>query len=889
MVVLGAPEPLDYVFFVGRRDANIMAPENVTVTGLRCPLISVNGEAEPGWAAWLEQNSDDSEPLPPLPPERYGLTVEYRPETADRGDGQAGKRDTTFKARVYNNEPFPVPLSEVSLAYWFHGGNLFCGGGGGADDCSEEKTRPPWAGHPVYSQIHAGELDQCGVQPTGDLSGAVWAAPVSLFNVPCSGTGRESPLVAAAANVTWAPGHLDRAEDARLVLNISFNGSTAWLAPAGWPPKQRLQPEGTTMAGLGEEEAEDGNGGEGGLAARDTYEGVFNMSSGDLLSYVEVEASIQTGQTLGIVLNMSEELDYSYSPQNRWWFNERLTGYVDGELAWGEEPGFTNGTSDMSTMPECPSPAEMKASNITDLLQGKYLGCNLVANYCCLNESSDGTLISMLAMNHGSRPDDGGAASETDLNRTIEIADGNTLKVSWWAFLLLGIGILVIGAGAGIMIFKRVLRRRAEPRGVRAGSSGKLGGRSGFFDNSPHGSNGPIRAKGRSQRVRGSSSLTSSLEVELQTSPRPPAGKGGSTGTPPSILRVDIPGTDTTGTTAKAWVGNNPASPSVVLAELGLDSPNPEEFLASWLERIGANVLPPSPTPALVTPPESGVSTPPSFLDVDTHKIQLLKQIGSGAHGSVYEAIWVDHGNLRVAVKVLNEVSFVGGERASESKLATLKTEVCLLSRLEHPNIVKLLGACLAPPRICLVEELLEKSLGDLIAERRGAGLDYREILQVGNQVAAALAYLHPTVVHRDLKPANVLVDRNGRYKVADFGIARCKSSTYLVTTEGTGTPAYMAPELFGQEKACEKVDVYSLGMVLWQCLTGKTPWGHLTVPFQVVMLVGIEQKRPDLPADCPPPLRSLIEKCWDGDPRRRPSCAEIEKRTRLLLEQGKW
>merc|ERR1711959_572270 len=111
-------------------------------------------------------------------------------------------------------------------------------------------------------------------------------------------------------------------------------------------------------------------------------------------------------------------------------------------------------------------------------------------------------------------------------------------------------------------------------------------------------------------------------------------------------------------------------------------------------------------------------------------------------------------------------------------------------------------------------------------------GLDYREILQVGNQVAA------------------------------DFGIARCKSSTYLVTTEGTGTPAYMAPELFGQEKACEKVDVYSLGMVLWQCLTGKTPWGHLTVPFQVVMLVGIEQKRGPacrLPAPPPEPHREVL------------------------------
>ena len=129
-------------------------------------------------------------------------------------------------------------------------------------------------------------------------------------------------------------------------------------------------------------------------------------------------------------------------------------------------------------------------------------------------------------------------------------------------------------------------------------------------------------------------------------------------------------------------------------------------------------------------------------------------------------------------------------------------------------------------------------------------------------------------------------MDKSGSAKVADFGIAKFKQSTYLQTTKGNGTPAYMAPESFGSEKISEKADVFSLGMILWECWTGQQPWKEVQIPFQVVMLVGVEKKRPAIPEDCPKQLASLIQRCWDDDPHRRPSCAEVERRTRLLLHE---
>eukprot|EP00775_Hariotina_reticulata_P007323 gene7323-7535_t len=133
---------------------------------------------------------------------------------------------------------------------------------------------------------------------------------------------------------------------------------------------------------------------------------------------------------------------------------------------------------------------------------------------------------------------------------------------------------------------------------------------------------------------------------------------------------------------------------------------------------------------------------------------------------------------------------------------------------------------------------------------------DSLKILQIGLDIAAGLAYLHPAIIHRDLKPQNVLLDGSGRAKLADFGISRFKDPhrSYLSVTHQGGTPNYMAPELFNGTRVDEAADVYSLGCILYECLTRRQPFGHLAgdgksfnmlfkVNFQAVVIRGPGQK----------------------------------------------
>lgn len=109
------------------------------------------------------------------------------------------------------------------------------------------------------------------------------------------------------------------------------------------------------------------------------------------------------------------------------------------------------------------------------------------------------------------------------------------------------------------------------------------------------------------------------------------------------------------------------------------------------------------------------------------------------------------------------------------------------------------------------------------------SGLPLRLTLTVGLQVASALWHLHPSVVHRDLKPQNILLDANSTAKVADFGLSRFKAHTYLSTQQlAAGTVCYMAPECFMGSCVGEKADVYSLGCMLLECVTGDMPWKGL-------------------------------------------------------------
>merc|ERR1712118_628655 len=202
---------------------------------------------------------------------------------------------------------------------------------------------------------------------------------------------------------------------------------------------------------------------------------------------------------------------------------------------------------------------------------------------------------------------------------------------------------------------------------------------------------------------------------------------------------------------------------------------------------------------------------------IDQAELELYDTIGKGAFGVVFRGSWRGQ---EVAVKVL---SLAFHEEAAHVR--SFKKEVDVLSRVDHPHIVKLMGASLAPPDVCIVEELMPNgSLHDALHRRRWKP-SYVEILTIVHDVAAALAYLHPRIVHCDLKPQNILLTLEDRAKAADVD----------------GTPGYMAPELFSSGKVSEKCDVFSIGILLWVCYTGEEPWADFAFPMQVVMAVAVQ------------------------------------------------
>ncbi|GLI66124.1 hypothetical protein VaNZ11_009853 [Volvox africanus] len=228
----------------------------------------------------------------------------------------------------------------------------------------------------------------------------------------------------------------------------------------------------------------------------------------------------------------------------------------------------------------------------------------------------------------------------------------------------------------------------------------------------------------------------------------------------------------------------------------------------------------------------------------------------------------------------------------------TLKQEVEVLARCQHPNVVRLLAACLRPPRFCLVMELMETSLDRLLynPERHHKLLPLDTVLHIAIQIAKGLAYLHPTIVHRDLKPGNVLIshsDAPGRFtvKLADFGLSRLRDTVLVTEHPEVGTAPYIAPEAFDvfNNRITDRVDVYALGIILWEMLAGRPPWSGLNIVV-IALSVAMYRQRPPLvavPRDrCPRKLRLLIESCWEHIPERRPAAAEVVKRLALIQQQ---
>jgi serine/threonine-protein kinase len=241
---------------------------------------------------------------------------------------------------------------------------------------------------------------------------------------------------------------------------------------------------------------------------------------------------------------------------------------------------------------------------------------------------------------------------------------------------------------------------------------------------------------------------------------------------------------------------------------------------------------------------------PPAILG---DHLELLEEVGRGGMGVVYKARDLRLGRI-VAVKFLP--AEVAADEDSEKRF---EREARALARLGHPGIVAVHELERDETSRYIVMEYVE---GASLAER--LPLPVEEAVAMALQVADALAFAHAQgIVHRDVKPGNILIDAAGRVRIADFGLARAvaREEQWTVTSadRAVGTPAYMAPEALDGAAPDARMDVYSLGVVLYETVTGHRPTGAFEPP--------------------PAPLRDIVSRALAPDPARRyPTMAAMRR-----------
>jgi len=242
---------------------------------------------------------------------------------------------------------------------------------------------------------------------------------------------------------------------------------------------------------------------------------------------------------------------------------------------------------------------------------------------------------------------------------------------------------------------------------------------------------------------------------------------------------------------------------------------------------------------AVVTSTKGPGFDPPLPAELAKHfpQLDILEMIGIGGMGVVYKARQPNLDRI-VALKILSPDA--GADPAFSKRFAQ---EARSLARLNHPNIVSVYDFGLAGPYYYFVMEYVDgTNLRDVTQTRH---LEPKEALTIIPKICDALQYAHDEgVVHRDIKPENILVDKKGRVKIADFGIAKIVGQQSAATTRLTGpqsvmgTPHYMAPEQFERPLEVDhRADIYSLGVVLYEMLTGDLPLGRFAPPSQKVQI----------------------------------------------------
>jgi serine/threonine protein kinase len=249
------------------------------------------------------------------------------------------------------------------------------------------------------------------------------------------------------------------------------------------------------------------------------------------------------------------------------------------------------------------------------------------------------------------------------------------------------------------------------------------------------------------------------------------------------------------------------------------------------------------------------------------------KQLGSGAMGAVYRARYRKTGQ-RVALKVM-----APGLGDNGTALARFEREAEVLKQLNHPNIVRFYVASQFQGSPYYAMEYIEGESLDHVLQRRGR-LTWEEVVELGRQICSALQHAHHQgIIHRDLKPSNLMITPDGTLKLTDFGIAKDLDVTQLTAVNCTvGTAAYMSPEQCrGERNLTHKSDLYSLGVLLYELVTGRRPFQAETTMDMFLQHVNAVPERPSrIVLDIPVWLDTLICQLLEKKPEHRPFDAAV-------------
>jgi serine/threonine-protein kinase len=302
----------------------------------------------------------------------------------------------------------------------------------------------------------------------------------------------------------------------------------------------------------------------------------------------------------------------------------------------------------------------------------------------------------------------------------------------------------------------------------------------------------------------------------------------------------------------------NPSSPPALSPDAADDAPEIPETLPSAAVDGSQTV-----SPELGSPTTAARLVP---------GYEILDKLGEGGMGVVYKARHLKLNRI-VALKMI-----LSGGHARSAELARFQTEAEAIARLQHPNIVQVheVGEHEGRPFFSL--EFCPG--GSLDHKLKGTPLPAQEAARLVHTLALAMQAAHDkNVIHRDLKPANVLLSEDGTPKITDFGLAR-KLDAAGQTASGAimGTPSYMAPEQAGGKTrelgpAC---DVYALGAILYEVLTGRPPFRAAT-PLETVLQVVTDEPVPpsQLQSKTPRDLETICLKCLHKEPARRYGSAQ--------------